>query len=676
MPAVKTSLKDQWVRRFIQLSGESPNGESNDNGSSAAMSSSAKPAKAQEDPLRADRKIAALLDQRAAVEKKMQEVIAGDSRLAEARKQVDRIAAEKGKLDPEAQDYKQQLSALKAKCDEIVDAAVAGNQELETLGNQHESISAKIEEEVRRLNKEGVSPQPRKPEYEGEEKKVGWRADIWDAKKDKDPVIKELFRESTMLRTEYYNAKQRDESELNVGLDGRMYTKDGMVRSDARIGDEYVINPESGKMHEFRQTKQDVGEKTVDPRSGKEVAAAATRHHSSVLAGKEVTGAGGFETDIVGNLTKVTNVSGHYKPGIAKLMQSVEKLLEQGALLDKSWKGAKNLKGKEKQLFTETEKIIGAASKLQVHVRRESLAMTRTLDQNPEADVSAQATAIASMSVQLKKQLDALTKAQQVLAKLGVTQKNKMTGEVEFVQVKDDMTGLQVKTAETKSMKVDEFLKTGGGYTKRGDTKSAAEHKQAALKELEAKTASQRQKLDDEAEKTATTGSTELPHDIDDVLEELAASLGETRRADDSSRRVASPGGSSTTDHYSEAKIGEGVASTADDHYSPVELSSENSAVQAESESDSDESESESDNSDGESDDSEREPTIVAYKSTDPINAASDRSSKRDQRNSSSFPDESSLNNDSDSEDEDDSEVEENAPTTFAYKTTDMKEFS
>jgi hypothetical protein len=246
-------------------------------------------------------------------------------------------------------------------------------------------------------------------------------------------------------------------------------------------------------------------------------------HHSSVLSGKEVTGAGSYKTDAEGNLTQITNKSGHYKPGIAKLIQSVETLLRQGAFLDKSWEGGDRLTGKQKELFEQTKTAILKASNLQVQVRKRTLAIDRELEQNPNANVDTQANALAAKSLQLKKQLDALTKAQQILAKLGVTQRNKITGEVEYLDVGADMTGIEIRTARLNTEGVEAFLKTGGGYWKPGDSESAASHKDATLTELKAKSVERRRELDAAEEKSATK---ELPHDVDDVLKELADSLG------------------------------------------------------------------------------------------------------------------------------------------------------
>ena len=573
--------KNQWVQRFIQLSSAPPADESNGRGAAptyvedldvflggssgpsepqATSSEAAQqpvgvyvedsvalrgngptpprengPAKSHEDPLRADPKIAALLDQRAEVERKMSELIAGDSQLDGVRTKVEELAKQVEQLEPDNNNYDEQRKQLETESQRLIETAVSGNKNLEKLGQEHETISAQLEQEVRRLNKQGVAPQRRGAEYQDEEKKVGWRADIWDGPHKNDARLKELFRESTHARTEYYDAAKRDEAELNVGLDGKLRTKDGSLRTDAEGENisEMVINPETGKMHEFKPAKNIIGEQGTDLRTGQEKPVLELRHHSSVLAGKEVTGAGSFETDSDGNLTKITNKSGHYKPGIAKLIQSVETLLRQGAFLDKSWEGGDNLAGREKQLFKFTKKAIKAASKLQIEVRQEALAMDRVLEQNPNANVDEQAKSIVAKSVELKKQLEAVAKAQRVLAKLGVSQRNQITGQVEFLDIGEGMTGVDVRLAQTKTQGVEKFLQSGGG------SQSAADKKETMLEELEAKTSQRRQELDDEAEKTARHGSAELPYDVDDLLGEFS-SLGFQAQDDASDQSAGS----------------------------------------------------------------------------------------------------------------------------------------
>jgi hypothetical protein len=311
-----------------------------------------------------------------------------------------------------------------------------------------------------------------------------------------------------------------------------------------------VINPETGIMHEFKPDKQVLGEKGVNLVTGKESDVTELSHHSSVLAGKGVTGAGSFQTDDEGKLTQITNKSGHYKPGVAKLVQSVETLLRQGAFLDRSWEGSENLSGPAKKLFKQTKQAMKAASKLQIEVRQETLAMDRAIEQNRDANVDAQTRSIEQKSALLKKQLDAVQKAQQVLAKLGASQVNRITGDVEYLDVRPGMTGAEIRMASTKTEGVEKFLKSGGG------NEAAADKKDEVLAELKAKTAGRRAALDAEAEKTAEHGSGELPHDVKALVEEFK-SLGfdvpddVARSTPPSSPRSSAGDLGAGSDHYS-----------------------------------------------------------------------------------------------------------------------------
>src|SRR5262245_44262327 len=100
------------------------------------------------------------------------------------------------------------------------------------------------------------------------------------------------------------------------------------------------------------------------------------RHHSSMLAGKDVARAGEIKVDSKGNMVRINNSSGHYKPGAAQMIGTAEILIKAGALLDHEYTDADG-----KELSREALKLYEAAKKAQ-----NNLVSKLKANQNVDAD--------------------------------------------------------------------------------------------------------------------------------------------------------------------------------------------------------------------------------------------------------------------------------------------------
>lgn len=88
----------------------------------------------------------------------------------------------------------------------------------------------------------------------------------------------------------------------------------------------YVVDAESGDVRVFQEDY---------------VAKEVRTHHSSAVGGKPVVGAGMMDIDKDGNITRIDNKSGHYKPALRQMVVTLKALEEQGHFLDRTLVDAK-----------------------------------------------------------------------------------------------------------------------------------------------------------------------------------------------------------------------------------------------------------------------------------------------------------------------------------------------
>jgi hypothetical protein len=166
--------------------------------------------------------------------------------------------------------------------------------------------------------------------YQGEDKKGGWRA---DGMKPKEGESAEEFakrqkavRDGDAVTTKYYNEAEKKAAEITFDQGVAKDAKGQPLQlgpndySEKTTG--FVIDPKTGKTYGFD------GSKVETTSEGKKQ----WHHHSSPLGGKAVGGAGQIKTDLRGNVTEVSDQSGHYKPDAELTHQAVKHLDEQGAL--------------------------------------------------------------------------------------------------------------------------------------------------------------------------------------------------------------------------------------------------------------------------------------------------------------------------------------------------------
>jgi hypothetical protein len=311
----------------------------------------------------------------------------------------------------------------------------------------------------------GMVPQALRPEYAGEDKKYGWRADLAPRDQGKkesdadyaeylrrfnDPARRQAQRDGQQIVTKYYNDAEREASKVGFDAQGRAVGKtasnpDGtMTGPDGIIKDkkiEYVADAQ-GALYQFKPDVRPTGEKMTSPITDKQVNKNEATHHSSVLAGEAVAAAGEIKLDYQGYVRQITNKSGHYKPGATQVIQLLEELARQGALLDRTYlmpdaqgKGQK-LEGKPLEIFQAIERVEAGLDK--------KLSEGKSIDPD----------------------LAAIKKGKEALDKLGAGPANKFRdAQVKFVEGAGGKTGAEVRTTKGTKSTAEDFLRSGGGAT-------------------------------------------------------------------------------------------------------------------------------------------------------------------------------------------------------------------
>ncbi len=132
--------------------------------------------------------------------------------------------------------------------------------------------------------------------YVGEEKGEGWR---------KNRKI-----EGRQVETEYFSEEKKNRSKVAFDQDGKASDYSGEL--DGRKG--FVVDPTTGNMHVFTENdNRTEGGKVL------------MTHHSSPLSGKPVAGAGMVKFED-GQITNITDQSGHYKPEAEYTFQTVQQI--------------------------------------------------------------------------------------------------------------------------------------------------------------------------------------------------------------------------------------------------------------------------------------------------------------------------------------------------------------
>jgi len=472
---------------------------------------------------------------------------------AKYKKRTEELAASGTKwLDPLAADPRianllaQRKSEL-ANLMELERKPDENQKEIEAKKKAVAEIDQEIEEAQKQLNAEGIAPRQRGAEYADEEAKQG----MWRTTRNATRVIKPLERQENesdlafAVREEEFRKREvlrKQELEKKANSDQvttRMFTDDerenskvdiiggelvGGERFDAHgaaaggtlplgAGAREFVMGRDGQMHQFapKQTKEN--DKQVNT------------HHSSVLRGEEVAGAGKMETEN-GKIKTISNASGHYKPGIAQMVQTLEILLKQGVFLNQEWtdengdepsKEADEVINEYRKLLKSTE-----TSRIQLEtIKKQYETITAKIDSLQKSqddrelkrieqkanELETTAKELEGTVRQLSKELETAAKA---LGKLGLAPSNRAFGpksdsepqtKVAFIDGAEKMDGLGVRDKETyakdNASSVKDFLMSGGGDENTSKDKLTAKNK--VLNELTEKLKAKRTDLDENA---------------------------------------------------------------------------------------------------------------------------------------------------------------------------------
>jgi len=424
--------------------------------------------------------------------------------------------------------------------------------------------------------------------YDGEHNQVAWRN--WGVAKD-----------NTQITTKLYTDEERAANALQPEANGSYKKGDGSSVAGAELG--YAMDA-SGQMVTFNEgaptiTSTDAdGNTTSRPAQGIPDIKATIRadpsaraelpHHSTALGGDVVTdkdgkpvldnegrpmmrsraaaSAGMVAFDFFGRIVKINNTSGHYKPQVDYLLQAVEQLTRQGAFFaDDITDADGNIlqrDDKRLKLFDAVKAKLKHAQTLGERAATLTASLATTEDARDQADL---ADDLGRLSNEIDKLNGDIEQAQKVLRKLGVapSQKLRDAAKVEFLDVKPGMSGLQIKTAKPEEMKVNKFLKSGGGNL------DALGQKQDVLDEIREGGKRTRKALNAEANARADKVGGSGPAPDADAVEDALAAL-EGRRAQ-GGRPKAAPGRQSAAASPAAAPPAKPAAAYAD----PAELNPE-----------------------------------------------------------------------------------------------------
>ena len=245
--------------------------------------------------------------------------------------------------------------------------------------------------------------------------------------------------------------------------------------SDGRAIRSGLIKPGPGERLEMPHHSTALGGEAVPGEDGKPVLDAAGE---PVMQARQAASAGFVSFDFDGKIVKISNCSGHYKPGVDFLIQAVEHLLVQGAFFEGKVTDAQgrtlNSKTKEGQLYEATQARLAEAAKMADRVTDLTAALQSAEAKGDEKAQAALGTTLNDLGAKLAALTKKIGEAKAVLGKLGVGPSNRVRRDAsaEFVDTKQGMTGLDVRTRPTKEMQAYEFLKTGGGNITQAKLKS------------------------------------------------------------------------------------------------------------------------------------------------------------------------------------------------------------
>jgi len=373
-------------------------------------------------------------------------------------------------------------------------------------------------------------------EYVGEHEKGTWRTGV----NPDDP----------RFITRKYTDEERARMTLDVDGGGVVRNADGSVTNEST---EYVLDPRTGKMVKLPGTMEAV---SVDPATGERIRTVISPrdsgralkegkrveavHHSTALGGYDVGEGGqpvlkgvanaGSVTVENGKVKRVSNASGHYKPKLVQILQTVEHLARQGALLDKTLVDAEGHKLSDAHpgAFALYQAVTKARAGAKQHAAEARKIMARMDEVVKDAGAAGADEQIKALDDELDRSLGELLdiktktdRALKLLTRIGAGPANKIDpgAKVEFIDGGDDITGLEFRMkAKTTISPAEQFMKSGGGNQQQVGTKNAL------MDELKAKTAATRERLDKKGIVTEADGPMPTEDDFQVALKDLESS--------------------------------------------------------------------------------------------------------------------------------------------------------
>jgi hypothetical protein len=439
------------------------------------------------------------------------------------------------KDDPEMKRLTQEREAACSKLNDLFTGQDYPGKELEIAAAQKhvKSLDEQIENLTKKFIAQGVVPKALGAEYARENERMGWRCG--GGKEIPDPIpgqTKEVreqqiedyqkIRESKLATTRYNNEAEQKAAEVKfkdafeddkavgatkVNADGTVGGKVGTLSGEK----DYVIDT-AGQMYQGKPTARFVGQAEApvagtNPFSKEPMVAgdmtsqAQFSHHSSILAGKPVRGAGEIKFDADGNIVRINNSSGHYKPGATQMIDTVEILVTAGALIDHTYRDANGIPLENLPDDNKAKKLYDATMRVQ-----DKLVPKLENGENVDADK------------------EMIKKAKDMLKKMGCGPGERFVRDtsktVAFADVTGNMTGKDVKErlkqANANPVTAHEFLSTGGGNQAQADLKGQMH---AELKDtLKAKA----QRLDQAAEESVIDKLRRKLAEIEKQLSEIS----------------------------------------------------------------------------------------------------------------------------------------------------------
>jgi hypothetical protein len=390
--------------------------------------------------------------------------------------------------------------------------------------------------------------------YEGEHNTLGWRKDVWAN------TTSGIERDNTRITTKLNSEQEVKDNTLVQAEDGRFRKGDGSSVASSEMG--YAMDA-SGNMVVFKEGQADIvltGSDNVTRRVPSTVGVGQEAfklhpdrvrlelaHHSSALGGDVVkdasdtvvtdaegrpmmrsraaAAAGTVKFDMQGRIIEISNASGHYKPTVDFLIQGLERLLAQGAFFSDQLADANGnpLKPGDKahSLYTLVQDRLAECREIAARAGALSKQLVEATDPEQQAALGQQ---IGMLSDELAALSGKVEEATHVLRKLGVAPAMRVRAvTAEYIDVKPEMTGAQVRSASAEKMDVEAFLRSGGGNTDQAD------NKRTMLDELEQTTSGVRGRLDQQAEKRAAVVGKKAPaepapsaKDVDQALADMA----------------------------------------------------------------------------------------------------------------------------------------------------------